>query len=139
MEKSHELAHAFGAFVKSQRRIANISQRELAKASGVSDSYLSQLERGLYSPSIEVLQGISRALELSPATVLAQFGGRVVDDEPQTDPADVEAAIRRDPALTAAKKDALLTVYRALRDSPDDVGAGDRLATDREWSRRYQQ
>ena len=123
MDKSQEMAHAFGAFVKAQRQLANISQRQLAKASGVSDSYLSQLERGHYSPSVEVLRGIARALDLPATALFAQFDAP--DDAPddaavETTPDDLQAAIRRDTSLSFSKKEALLVVYRALRDSPDD-------------------
>ena len=68
------MAEAFGAFVKAQRQLANISQRQLAKASGMSDSYLSQIERGQYKPSAEVLRGIAHALGMAPAAIFAQFG-----------------------------------------------------------------
>ena len=66
MNKPTDMAEAFGAFVKAQRLLANISQRQLAKASGMSDSYLSQIERGQYKPSAEVLRGIAGALHIPP-------------------------------------------------------------------------
>ena len=74
MDKSSDMAEAFGAFVKAQRQLANISQRQLAKASGMSDSYLSQIERGQYRPSAEVLRGIAQALGMAPAALFTQFG-----------------------------------------------------------------
>jgi transcriptional regulator with XRE-family HTH domain len=123
VEKSQDMAGAFGAFVKTQRQLAKISQRQLAKASGVSDSYLSQLERGHYSPSVEVLGGIARALDLSPASVLAQFGWPEAEPAPDDGAVDdLELAIERDTSLPPAKREALLVVYRALRDSPEDAG-----------------
>src|SRR6476469_7764850 len=70
MDKSSDMAEAFGAFVKAQRQLANISQRQLAKASGMSDSYLSQIERGQYRPSAEVLRGIAQALGMAPSALL---------------------------------------------------------------------
>jgi len=83
MEKTSEMAEAFGAFVKAQRQLANISQRQLAKASGMSDSYLSQIERGQYKPSAEVLRGIAQALGMAPAALgelpLATYGGLFVE------------------------------------------------------------
>jgi len=116
MDKSHEMAEAFGAFVKAQRQLANISQRQLAKASGMSDSYLSQIERGQYRPSAEVLQGIAGALGIAPASLFAQFGllDTVDDEAPRV---SVEEAIRLDDKLSQDKKDALLVMYRTLRDS----------------------
>ncbi len=125
MEKSQDMAGAFGAFVKTQRQLAQISQRQLAKASGVSDSYLSQLERGHYSPSVEVLGGIARALDLSPASVLAQFGWPEEESEPESRASDdLELAIARDRSLPPARREALLVVYRALRDAPAEPAEG---------------
>ncbi len=116
MDKPTDMAEAFGAFVKAQRRLANISQRQLAKASGMSDSYLSQIERGQYRPSAEVLRGIAGALHIAPAVLFAQFG--LLDtDEDQAPRVSVEEAIRLDDSLTQDKKDALLHMYRTLRDS----------------------
>jgi transcriptional regulator with XRE-family HTH domain len=116
MEKPSEMAEAFGAFVKAQRQLANISQRQLAKASGMSDSYLSQIERGQYKPSAEVLRGIAQALGMAPAALFFQFGLLDTEDE-HTPRVGVEEAIRRDDELSQDKKDALLHMYRALRGS----------------------
>lgn len=116
MDKSNDMAEAFGSFVKSQRQLANISQRQLAKSSGMSDSYLSQIERGLYRPSAEVLRGIAQALGIAPAALFAQFGLLDTDDE-QSPRVSVEEAIRLDEGLSQDKKDALLHMYRALRNS----------------------
>jgi transcriptional regulator with XRE-family HTH domain len=116
MDKPPDMAEAFGAFVKAQRLLANISQRQLAKASGMSDSYLSQIERGQYRPSAEVLRGIAGALHIPPAVLFAQFGLLDTDEE-QAPRVSVEEAIRLDDSLTQDKKDALLHMYRTLRDS----------------------
>lgn len=114
MEKSPDMAEAFGAFVKAQRQMANISQRQLAKASGMSDSYLSQIERGQYRPSAEVLRGIGQALGISPTALFAQFG--LLDSDGGDDPrGSVEEAIRLDGRLTQDRKDALTALYRVLR------------------------
>ena len=114
MDKSSEMAEAFGAFVKAQRQLANISQRQLAKASGMSDSYLSQIERGQYRPSAEVLRGIAQALGMAPAALFTQFGLLDTDDEPAPR-VSVEEAIRLDESLSQDKKDALLHMYRTLK------------------------
>ena len=116
MDKSSEMAEAFGAFVKAQRQLANISQRQLAKASGMSESYLSQIERGQYRPSAEVLRGIAQALGMAPAALFTQFGLLDVSDE-QSTPVSVEEAIRLDESLNQDKKDALLHMYRTLKGS----------------------
>jgi transcriptional regulator with XRE-family HTH domain len=116
MNKPTDMAEAFGAFVKAQRLLANISQRQLAKASGMSDSYLSQIERGQYKPSADVLRGIAGALHIPPMVLFTQFGLLDTDDE-QAPRVSVEEAIRLDDSLTQDKKDALLHMYRTLRDS----------------------
>jgi len=116
MDKSSDMAEAFGAFVKAQRQLANISQRQLAKASGMSDSYLSQIERGQYRPSAEVLRGIAQALGMAPAALFTQFGLLDTSDD-QTPPISVEEAIRLDESLNQDKKDALLHMYRTLKGS----------------------
>src|SRR5690348_13065738 len=114
MDRSNDMAEAFGAFVKAQRQLANISQRQLAKASGMSDSYLSQIERGQYRPSAEVLRGIAQALGMAPAALFTQFGLLDTSDD-QTPPISVEEAIRPDESLNQDKKDALLHMYRTLK------------------------
>lgn len=105
--------HALGAFIRGQRQLANLSLRQLADLTHVSNPYLSQLERGLHEPSVRVLQSIGRALDISTETLLRQVG--VVDDEPDTDEVDTELAIRRDAHLSDEQKQALLVVYRSYR------------------------
>jgi transcriptional regulator with XRE-family HTH domain len=108
-----EAARAFGDFLQSQRRLANISQRQLARASGVSDSYLSQVERGLYRPSAEVLKALAHAFEMPISTMFAQSG--LMDAAPEAAPSpSIEAAIRNDTQLNAEQKSALLGVYKAF-------------------------
>src|SRR3954452_12964755 len=108
---------AMGEFIRSQRRLANLSLRELAEKTNISNPYLSQLERGLHEPSVRVLKSIARALNVSAETLLAQagllsdeeVGGASVDGAARL---ETEAAIRSDTALTDAQKNALLAVYR---------------------------
>ena len=107
-----------GAFIRSQRRLANLSLRQLADLTEVSNPYLSQIERGLHEPSVRVLKSIARALNVSAETLLAQAG--LLEDEEAGGAsgagetgADTEAAIRADSALTDAQKNALLGVYRS--------------------------
>jgi transcriptional regulator with XRE-family HTH domain len=101
---------AFGEFIKTQRKLAKLSLRQLAAASEVSDAYLSQLERGLHAPSIRVLKSLAEAFGMSPEMLLAQAG--LLDDEGGA--IDTEAAIRADPRLTDTQKEALLGVYRGF-------------------------
>jgi transcriptional regulator with XRE-family HTH domain len=107
-----EAAQAFGEFLRAQRKLANISQRQLGRMSGVSDSYLSQMERGLYRPSPEVMKSIAKAFGMLPSVLYAQFG--LLDDEPETAAHGVEASIQRDPRLSPEHKQALLVMYRSL-------------------------
>src|SRR3954468_3851452 len=102
---------AFGQFIKTQRKLAKLSLRQLAATSEVSDAYLSQLERGLHAPSIRVLKSLADAFGMSPEMLLAQAG--LLDDD-DAGPIDTESAIRSDPRLTDAQKEALLTVYRGF-------------------------
>ena len=105
-----------GAFIRSQRRLANLSLRQLADLTDVSNPYLSQIERGLHEPSVRVLKSIARALNVSAETLLSQAG--LLEDEEAAgasseDRLDTEAAIRGDTALTEPQKTALLAVYRS--------------------------
>ena len=103
---------AFGEFIKSQRKLAEMSQRELAKLADLSDAYLSQLERGLHEPSVRVLNGLSDALNV-PTERLLRFLGReehVADEDEVT----TESAILLDSALTDVQKQSLLDIYRSF-------------------------
>jgi transcriptional regulator with XRE-family HTH domain len=103
-----------GGFIRSQRRMANLSLRELADRTHVSNPYLSQIERGLHEPSVRVLKAIADALNLSAETLLAQAGLlEDADDHDDAESGSTEAAIRRDPDLTDEQKTALLAVYRS--------------------------
>jgi transcriptional regulator with XRE-family HTH domain len=108
---------ALGNLIRSQRKLAQLSLRELAERTNVSNPYLSQIERGLHEPSVRVLRSIARALNVSAETLLAQAG--LLDDEAQTGDTtsssspSTEAAIRADAGLTDPQKEALLGVYRS--------------------------
>ena len=115
MPHADEAAEAFGQFVLAQRRLANISQRQLARVSGVSDSYLSQVERGMYRPSAEVLKSLAKAFDLPISTMFAQFG--LMDETPEPAHPEVEDAINHDPRLTPDQRSALLTTYRSFVNS----------------------
>jgi len=103
---------AFGEFVKAQRRLAQVSQRNLARMSGVSDSYLSQIERGNYRPSPQVVKALAQAFGLKPEQLYTMLG--FMDDEKESSQPTVEQAIQLDPKLEAAQKDALIRVYRSF-------------------------
>src|SRR5262245_19662129 len=105
---------ALGAFIRAQRKLANLSLRQAAALANVSNPYLSQIERGLHEPSVRVLRSIARALNMSAETLLDSAG--LLDDDlsrPSAGASDTEAAIRADPNLTDEQKKALLSVYRS--------------------------
>jgi transcriptional regulator with XRE-family HTH domain len=110
-----------GAFIRMQRRLADMSLREMAKLTSVSNAYLSQVERGLHQPSLRVLRSIAQALSIAPEDLLRRANFMTPKDsgasapEPAATP-DTEAAILADPRLTPAQRDALLNVYRSFRD-----------------------
>src|SRR4029079_6857349 len=112
-DNRNEQLHALGAFIRAQRRLANLSLRQMADLAHVSNPYLSQLERGLHEPSVRVLQSIGRALDLSAETLLAQAGVPDPDGDEPVDAISTESAIRRDAQLTDDQKQALLVVYRS--------------------------
>lgn len=100
-----------GAFIRSQREMANMSLRQLAQATQVSNAYLSQIERGLHDPTVRVLVQIGQALHLSLEDMLSRDAPRAESADPPGP--DVEAAVRADSRLTAAEREALLAVYRS--------------------------
>ena len=111
-ESDDSVLVAFGEFVKAQRRLAQVSQRNLARMSGVSDSYLSQIERGNYRPSPQVVKALAQAFGLQPEQLYPMLG--FMDEEKETSPPTVEQAIQLDPKLEAEQKDALIRVYRSV-------------------------
>jgi transcriptional regulator with XRE-family HTH domain len=111
---------ALGAFIRAQRQLADLSLREMAALTRISNAYLSQVERGLHEPSMTVLRSIADALGLTPEQLLAKAGWTQAQahDAPP-DAADLPAAstedsIRCDPRLTDAQREALLGVYRSF-------------------------
>lgn len=100
-----------GDFLREQRRTAQLSLRQLADLTGVSNPYLSQIERGLRKPSAEVLQQIAKALRISSEALYVRAG---LLDEPHGDHS-VEDAVLADPILDEQQKRALLDVYASFR------------------------
>ena len=96
-----------GAFIKQQREVASMSVRRLADLAGVSNPYLSQIERGLRRPSADILQQIANALKISVESLYVRAGLLTEEDAAPS----VRDAIGRDPLLTDAQKHALLNVY----------------------------
>jgi transcriptional regulator with XRE-family HTH domain len=103
---------ALGAFIRSQRELANLSLRQMAALADISNPYLSQIERGLHEPSVHVLRSIAQALNLSAETLLAQAG--LLDNSDARPPGgETVQAIRSDTRLTDQQKQALLAVYQS--------------------------
>jgi len=95
-----------------QRELADLSLRQLAELANVSNAYLSQVERGLYTPSAQVLKNIAEALDLSTETLYQRAG--LLGDDAKRDRPTVEEAIRLDERLSAEQKDTLIRVYRGF-------------------------
>jgi transcriptional regulator with XRE-family HTH domain len=101
-----------GAFIKDQRELARLSVRRLADISGVSNPYLSQIERGLRRPSADILRQIAQALRISAESLYVRAG--ILDERDGELELEVPDAIRRDPLLTDDQKRALLAVYEGF-------------------------
>jgi transcriptional regulator with XRE-family HTH domain len=116
-----------GKFIREQRRGAQLSLRKLAKLAGVSNPYLSQIERGLRKPSADILQGIAKALRISAETLYVQAG--ILDDRKPAQPgADLEASILADPAITEKQKQVLMQIYTTFREETGRSRKGRRKA-----------
>jgi transcriptional regulator with XRE-family HTH domain len=109
---------ALGDFIRRQRKLANLSLRQLAEKTRLSNPYLSQVERGLHQPSMRVIKLISEALNVSAETLLTHAGllhhgpGETLDGADGA--ASVERAVQADSRLSDQQKAALITVYRSM-------------------------
>ena len=120
-----ELRPNLGDFIASQRRAAELSLRQLAERAGISNPYVSQIERGLRRPSAEVLASLAQALQVSAGTLYG-YAGIAPTDESR--PTSVQGAIRHDDRLTEIQKQALIDVYLAFIGpdaAPDETSADD--------------
>lgn len=118
-----------GEFLREQRRSARLSLRQLSEAAGVSNPYLSQIERGLRKPSAEILQQLAKALRISAETLYVQAG---ILDERDRDEVEVKSAIMTDPSINERQKQVLIQIYESFRrenghtadaDAPDGTPA----------------
>jgi transcriptional regulator with XRE-family HTH domain len=114
---------SLGEYIREQRRHAQYSLRQLADAAGVSNPYLSQIERGLRKPSAEILQQIAKALRISAETLYVQAG---ILDEREEAGLELRAAIFADSLINERQKQVLLAVYDSfLKENESERGAGD--------------
>ena len=123
----NQIGDELSAEIKSQRKMAQMSLRELAERTNISNPYLSQIERGLHEPSIRILKSIAKALNLSLNSLLSQLG--LLEDpataHPDQLPTTVETAIYSDPKLTQYQKEVLVASYRNF------VGTSDRRTSNK--------
>jgi transcriptional regulator with XRE-family HTH domain len=99
-----------GTFIREQRQLGRMSLRKLSEVAGISNPYLSQIERGLRKPSAEILQQIAKALRISAETLYVRAG--ILEERDGA--MDVEMAVLLDPQLSEDQKQTLLTVYRSF-------------------------
>jgi transcriptional regulator with XRE-family HTH domain len=110
----------FGSYLRAQRHLAQLSLRQLAGLTKISNPYLSQIERGLHQPSIAIIKSLAEALNLSVSDLLAHAADIVSGEESAT---TTEGAIRNDSLLNDAQKRALLAVYRSMVDAAPEGAA----------------
>jgi transcriptional regulator with XRE-family HTH domain len=102
---------SIGEYIRQQREQAKISLRQLAQSAGVSNPYLSQIERGLRRPSAEILQQIAKGLRISAEALYVQAG--ILEDRPSD--SGVRSAVLTDPGLSERQKQILLEIYESFR------------------------
>jgi transcriptional regulator with XRE-family HTH domain len=114
--------HDLGEFIRDQRRTARLSLRKLSELAGISNPYLSQIERGLRKPSAEILQSIARALRISAETLYVRAG---ILEEREGEQ-DLVGEIMRDPTISERHKQTLVDIYRSFQQQrADEVSASE--------------
>jgi transcriptional regulator with XRE-family HTH domain len=112
--------HDLGEFIRDQRRTARLSLRKLSELAGISNPYLSQIERGLRKPSAEILQAIARALQISSETLYVRAGFLEERDTEE----DLVGDILRDRTISEGQKQALVEIYRSFqREQTEENGS----------------
>ncbi|MHB8290803.1 MAG: helix-turn-helix domain-containing protein [Acidimicrobiales bacterium] len=114
-----------GTFIREQRNTASMSLRRLSELAGISNPYLSQIERGLRRPSAEILQQIAKALRISAETLYVRAGILEPRDAGADNEIDVARGILTDRFLTEDQKQALLGIYVIFRQANDDAVASE--------------
>jgi transcriptional regulator with XRE-family HTH domain len=118
---------SLGEFIAGQRRMAQLSLRQLAEQTGISNPYLSQIERGLRKPSAEVLQQLSKALRVSAESLYVRAGILDPDDHPSS---SVEMAVLADMAMTERQKRVLIDVYTSFVKENERAAPGGKAQND---------
>ena len=109
-----------GSFIREQRRAARLSLRKLSDLAGISNPYLSQIERGLRKPSAEILQAIAKALRISAETLYVRAG--ILDEAGEQ---DLVAAVLKDPSISERQKQVLIDIYRSFVDAGGSITTPD--------------
>ena len=104
-----------GEFIREQRLATRLSLRKLSDLAGISNPYLSQIERGLRKPSAEILQAIAKALRISAETLYVRAG--ILDEYPDQ---DLIAEILKDPSISERQKQVLIDIYRSFKDAGEE-------------------
>ena len=119
--------HDVGDFIRDQRRTARLSLRKLSELAGISNPYLSQIERGLRKPSAEILQAIAKGLRISAETLYVRAG--ILDE--RGDGPDLVGQILNDHSVTERQKQALVEIYRSFQAETAAERARDLAAVER--------
>lgn len=109
---------SLGAIIRAQREAGELSMRQFARMVGISNPYLSQIERGLREPSEKVVDAIADSLQVSAEALYARAGRTREDEAEEEEERPVLAAIRADPRLTGRQRQALVEVYEAFISAP---------------------
>jgi transcriptional regulator with XRE-family HTH domain len=117
------MAKSIGDYIREQREQARISVRQLAQQAGVSNPYLSQIERGLRKPSADILQQIAKGLRISAEALYVQAG--ILEDRPAD--SGVRSALLADPDLSERQKQVLVEIYESFR--KENAAAAEAAAT----------
>ncbi len=104
-----------GSFIREQRRAARLSLRKLSDQAGISNPYLSQIERGLRKPSAEILQAIAKALRISAETLYVRAG--ILEEDRDH---DLVNEILKDPSINERQKQVLIDIYRSFSEGTDE-------------------
>ncbi len=120
MKEFPDHINELGSFIREQRSSARLSLRRLSELAGISNPYLSQIERGLRRPSAEILQQIAKALRISAETLYVQAG---ILERPDGD-TDLTRHIFADPHLTEEQRQAIMRIYLSFRHENDDDATG---------------